>query len=40
MPSSVRCDGDPLKDLRLLLDPGKNLLVIVKNGVICKNKVP
>jgi imidazolonepropionase-like amidohydrolase len=32
-------DGDPLKDLKLLLDPDKNLVVIVKNGVIYKQKV-
>jgi imidazolonepropionase-like amidohydrolase len=30
-------DGDPLKDIRLLEDPAKNLLVIMKNGQIFKN---
>ncbi|CRK49244.1 Amidohydrolase [Rhodococcus sp. RD6.2] len=30
-------DGNPLEDLNLLADPGKNLSVIVKNGEIVKN---
>jgi imidazolonepropionase-like amidohydrolase len=30
-------DGDPTADLSLLADPGKNMLVIVKDGVIAKN---
>jgi imidazolonepropionase-like amidohydrolase len=30
-------DGNPLKDLKLLENPEKNLLVIVKDGRICKN---
>ena len=30
-------DGNPLEDLNLLADPGKNLSVIVKNGRIVKN---
>jgi imidazolonepropionase-like amidohydrolase len=36
----VLVDGDPLKDLKLLEDPDKNLLVIVKDGAIQKNKLP
>lgn len=30
-------DGNPLDDLNLLADPGKNLPVIVKNGEVVKN---
>jgi imidazolonepropionase-like amidohydrolase len=30
-------DGDPTKDIQLLGDPDRNLVVIVKNGVIYKN---
>jgi imidazolonepropionase-like amidohydrolase len=30
-------DGDPLADIRLLTDPQKNLLVIMKDGRIYKN---
>lgn len=30
-------DGDPIKDLSLIANPGKNFLVIVKDGVIYKN---
>lgn len=30
-------DGDPLTDLKLLTDPGKNLLVIMKDGRVYKN---
>nr|WP_263429467.1 amidohydrolase family protein [Nannocystis pusilla] len=33
-------DGDPLREIRLLADPGKNLLVIMKDGVIYKNTPP
>jgi hypothetical protein len=29
-------DGDPLQDLSLLGDPEKNLLVVMKDGQICK----
>ncbi len=32
-------DGNPLEDLNLLADPGKNLPVIVKNGVVVKNQL-
>ena len=32
-------DGNPLEDLNLLADPGKNLSVIVKNGEIVKNSL-
>jgi imidazolonepropionase-like amidohydrolase len=32
-------DGDPLANLRLLEDPAKNLLVIVKNGQVFKNSL-
>jgi imidazolonepropionase-like amidohydrolase len=30
-------DGDPLADLSLLADPAKNLVVIVKDGVVVKD---
>ena len=30
-------DGDPLANIKLLEDPGKNLLVIMKDGKIYKN---
>lgn len=30
-------DGDPIADIRLLEDPAKNLLVIMKNGTLHKN---
>lgn len=32
-------DGDPLADLKLLADPAKRLLVIVKDGKVCKDLV-
>ncbi|WP_434417476.1 amidohydrolase family protein [Nannocystis pusilla] len=33
-------DGDPLRDIRLVADPERNFLVIMKDGVIYKNTVP
>lgn len=33
----ILVDGDPLKDLKLLTDPDKNFLVIMKDGQIYKN---
>lgn len=30
-------DGNPLENIRLIEDPAKNLLVIIKNGAIAKN---
>jgi imidazolonepropionase-like amidohydrolase len=33
-------DGDPLKDLMLLTQPEKNLLIIMKDGKISKDKLP
>ena len=32
-------DGDPLRDLSVLLDPGKNLKLVMKDGVIFKNEL-
>ncbi len=32
-------DGDPLKNLKLLADPGKNFLLIIKDGQIYKNNL-
>jgi hypothetical protein len=29
--------GDPIANIKLLEDPGKNLVVIMKNGKVCKN---
>ena len=33
-------DGDPLKDIKLVADPAKNFLVIMKDGEIYKNALP
>jgi imidazolonepropionase-like amidohydrolase len=33
-------DGDPLENIKLLEDPDKNLLIIMKDGMIYKNTVP
>lgn len=33
-------DGDPLQDIRLVADPGRNFLIVMKDGVIYKNTVP
>jgi imidazolonepropionase-like amidohydrolase len=32
-------DGDPLENINLIADPGKNVLVIMKDGMIYKNSV-
>jgi len=32
-------EGDPLTDLRVMLDPQKNLKLIMKDGVIYKNEL-
>jgi imidazolonepropionase-like amidohydrolase len=32
-------DDDPLTDLRVLLDPEKNLKFIMKDGIIYKNEL-
>jgi imidazolonepropionase-like amidohydrolase len=32
-------EGDPLTDLRIMLDPKKNLKLIMKDGVIYKNEL-
>ena len=32
-------DGDPLTDLRVMLDPKKNLKLIMKDGIIYKNEL-
>ena len=34
---NVLVDGDPLANLKLIEDPGKNFLVIMKDGKIYKN---
>ena len=33
-------DGNPLENINLVADPGKNFLVIMKDGVIYKNTLP
>ena len=33
-------DGDPLSNIKLLEDPTKNLIVIMKDGKVYKNAVP
>lgn len=30
-------DGDPLADIRLIEDPAKNFVLIMKNGKVFKN---
>lgn len=37
MADMLLVDGDPLKDLKLLADPNKNFLLIIKDGQIFKN---
>jgi imidazolonepropionase-like amidohydrolase len=32
-------DGDPLKDIRLITDPAKNFVVIMKDGKVYKNLI-
>ena len=32
-------DGDPLKDIRLIADPAKNFVVIMKDGKVYKNLI-
>ncbi len=32
-------DGDPIADIKLIEDPAKNFLVIMKDGKIFKNKL-
>jgi imidazolonepropionase-like amidohydrolase len=33
-------EGDPLADLDVLLDPPRNLKLIMKGGVVYKNELP
>jgi len=33
-------DGNPLENIKLIEDPGKNFLVIMKDGKSYKNTVP
>lgn len=33
-------DGNPIKNIRLIEDPEKNLIIIIKDGIICKNMAP
>ena len=35
----LRVDGDPVANIKLLEDPGKNLVVIMKVGEIYKNTI-
>lgn len=32
-------DGDPLAEIKLVADPAKNFVVIMKNGVVHKNVI-
>jgi imidazolonepropionase-like amidohydrolase len=32
-------DGDPLTDVRVMLDPEKNLKFVMKDGIIHKNEL-
>jgi len=36
----ILVDGDPLENIKLVEDPGKNFLMIMKDGVIYKNTLP
>ena len=36
----VLVDGDPLEDFKLIEDPGKNFLIIMKDGRIYKDTLP
>jgi imidazolonepropionase-like amidohydrolase len=36
----ILVDGNPLADLRLIADPGKNFVVIMKDGKLVKNTLP
>lgn len=33
-------DGNPLENLKLITDPDRNFVVIMKDGVVYKNTVP
>ena len=33
-------DGNPIADIKLIVDPAKNFLVIMKDGKIYKNTLP
>ena len=33
-------DGDPVADIKLIADPAKNFLIIMKDGKIYKNTLP
>jgi imidazolonepropionase-like amidohydrolase len=33
-------DGNPLENLKLVADPDKNFLIIMKDGIIYKNTLP
>jgi imidazolonepropionase-like amidohydrolase len=33
-------DGNPIEDIRLIEDPGKNFVLIMKDGKIYKNTLP
>ncbi len=35
----VLVDGNPLEDLDLVIDPEKNFVLIMKDGIIYKNTV-
>ena len=39
VPPFMMVDGNPLEDLKLVEDPGKNFLVIMKDGKVFKNLV-
>jgi hypothetical protein len=36
----VLVDGNPLENIKLIEDPDKNFLVIMKDGTIYKNALP
>ena len=36
----ILVEGNPLENIQLIADPGKNFVVIMKDGVIYKNNLP
>lgn len=39
MADPLLVDGDPITDIQLIADPGRNFVVIMKDGGICRNSV-
>jgi hypothetical protein len=39
VPVAILVDGDPLENIRLIADPAKNFVVIMKHGKLYKNLI-